>query len=88
MKEALNRQQRDALIAVVDRLAPSGSPPLGARNLAATSLVLRELATDAADHDALRIVAEHLAERLWAGVDEVTIKVLKRELKYVGLDHL
>lgn len=88
MKEPLDRQQRDALIAVVDRLAPEGCDPLGAANLAASSMLLTELATDVADHEALRALAEHLAARLWAGVDEPTIRAVKRELDRVGLDHL
>lgn len=88
MKEPLNRQQRDALIAVVDRLAPDGCAPLGGATLAASSVLLTELTTDYDGHEALRVLAEHLAARLWAGVDESTIRVLKRELARVGLDHL
>lgn len=63
----LTAEERSALSTTLDRLAPTGADPDGPATLAAVSLLLRELATDADAQDPLRPHGKTLAERIWTG---------------------
>lgn len=84
----LTTEQRAALSTALDRLAPTGADPIGPATVAAVSLLLRELATDADAQDPVRQHGEALAARIWNKVDQATIDALKHELERVGLDRL
>lgn len=84
----LTAEDRERLSTALDRLAPTGADPNGAATLAAVSLLLRELATDADAQDPVRRHGDVLAQRIWHSVDEATIDALKHELDRVGLHQL
>lgn len=84
----LTAEERERLSTALDRLAPTGADPNGSATVAAVSLVLRELATDADEQDPVRRHGQVLAERIWNRVDPATIDALKHELDRVGLDQL
>ncbi len=84
----LTAEDRERLSTALDRLAPTGADPNGPATVAAVSLLLRELATEADDQDPLCRHGQALSQRIWNRVDDDTIDALKHELDRVGLDQL